>query len=103
SHGRVIQIPSIGVEIVVLVEPVSGAMELVGAGTAEEGDLPAGAAAEFGVGVGDADAKLFDAVDGQESVGAEATDRVVGYVDSVKREAALVIACAGDFAGWRRA
>src|SRR5882724_4960251 len=93
------EIPAIGVEIIILVKPVGGAVILIGAGTAEERDLPASAAAEISVGVGDADAKFLDAVDGQKGKGPKTADGVVGDINTIEHEAALIVAGAGDFAG----
>src|SRR5437764_7290706 len=80
-------------------EPINCAMERIAAALADYIDLTAGSAAEAGVVVGDADAKListFDTDGNDRGLVAAASDHVVSDVYAVEIEGVLVAARAGD-------
>ena len=89
-----------GVEEAVAEELVGGAVELVGAGGGDDGDLRAFAlAVGGGVGVGD-DVELADGVDAEElaggAAGSDVDERGAGVLDAVEEEEIVLRAAAGD-------
>src|SRR6266566_4339867 len=59
----VVEVPSVGIEVVVLMEPVGCAVIIIRAAVADQGDLASGGAAEGSVRVGYTDSELIHRID----------------------------------------
>ncbi len=81
-----IQLPGVGIQVVILMKPVGRTVILVCTTVANQSDLAARGAAEGSIGVCDADAELVDSIytDGDDgSLVRAASDDVIGNIDTV--------------------
>src|SRR5882762_8822298 len=74
-------------------------MILVGARAAHQRDLTTRAAAVLGIGVGDTHAEFVNAVNRKKRECPQATNGIVGHVNTIQSETALIASRAGDLPG----
>src|SRR2546425_3582860 len=95
----VVQVPLIGVQGRIVVEPVNRSMIAVSRGLVDKIYLPAGRAPKGGVVVCQADTKFLDFVHANGDYRGLLTptrDHVIGDIDSVQVEGVLIAACPGN-------